>query len=300
MHDFFLYIHTFEALQHFPRPDCVGKETRRTPAYRVEGRNKRDRSRVVFQYTLSGTGIFEDAKGKHNLSAGKGFLCESHDPQMRYYFPPKSRTSWQFLFIDIIGSAAHAMARDLIRRFGPVYELPLESVQIQQLQSFHVYHEIGCTLALSESARLATDLLNALTASKTAIPEKHADHGLIRRFQEIVQSEISKPHSVGVIAERLNISSEHLARIFKQQTGISPHVHIQNAKMLAACGMLKTESLPVKEIAWRLGYEAPANFMRTFQRVVRCTPLQFRRNGVVPLTFGAPDSPRKLKPPVVS
>jgi AraC-like DNA-binding protein len=104
---------------------------------------------------------------------------------------------------------------------------------------------------------------------------------------------------VGEIAERLNVSAEHLARVFKQQTGISPHVHIQNAKMLAACGMLKSESLPVKEIAWRLGYETPANFMRTFQRVIRCTPIQFRKNGVVPLALGTPASHRKPKPPVV-
>jgi AraC-like DNA-binding protein len=298
MRDFFLYIHTFDALPHFPRPDCVGKETRGVAAYRVEGRWKRNRPRVIFQYTLSGTGIYEDSKGKRPVNAGTGFLCEAHDPQMTYYFPSGNRTPWQFVFIDMIGSAAHAMARDLIKRFGPLYELPAESVQIRQLLSFHVYHEIGCTLALSESTRLATDLLNALTASKTAIPEKHADHALIRRFQEIVQSEISRALSVGEIAERLDISAEHLARIFKQQTGISPHVHIQNAKMLAACGMLKSESLPVKEIAWRLGYETPANFMRTFQRVVRCTPLQFRRNNVVPLTFGASDSPRKPKPPV--
>jgi AraC-like DNA-binding protein len=299
MRDFFLFIHTFDALPHFPRPDCVGKETRGTPAYRVEGRWKRNRPRVIFQYTLSGSGIYEDPGGKHVVGPGKGFLCEAHDPQMCYYFPGGGRPSWQFVFIDLIGSAAHAMARDLIRRFGAVYELPLESTPIRQLLSFNVYHEIGCTLALSESTRLATDLLNALTASKTAIPEKHADHGLIRRFQEIVHSEISRSLSVGEIAERLNVSAEHLARVFKQQTGISPHVHIQNAKMLAACGMLKSESLPVKEIAWRLGYETPANFMRTFQRVIRCTPIQFRKNGVVPLALGTPASHRKPKPPVV-
>lgn len=295
MNDFFLYLHTFDALPNFPRPDCVGKETRSDPAYRVEGNWRRDNSRIIFQYTLSGQGLFKDAQGASEVGVGRGFLCEAHDPAIFYGYPPKARVPWHFLFVDLMGSAAHAMARDLIRRFGGIFELDPEHAILRKFLSFHIYHEIGCTLPLSESVRLATDLLNALTASKTAIPEQHADHALIRHFQEIVQSEIGQPLSVGEIALRLSVSAEHLARIFKQQTGISPHVHIQNAKMLAACSMLKSEALPIKEIAWRLGYETPANFVRTFQRVVRRTPLQFRQNGVVPLAFGSSESPEPAR-----
>ena len=292
MHDFFLYIQTFDALPHFPRPDCVGKETRTTPSYRVEGIRRRNRNRVIFQYTLSGQGVLRDAQGAHPVGAGRGFLCEAHDPDMSYYYPPKARAPWHFLFVDLLGTAAHTMARDLIRRFGHVYDLDPDHVIVRKLLSFHIYREIGCTLALSESARLATDLFNALITGKMAIPEKHADHALIQKFQEIVQSDIGQPLSVGKIAERLSVSAEHLARIFKQQTGMSPHVHIQNARMLAACSMLKSESLSIKEIAWRLGLKTPSRFIRTFQRVAHCSPLQFRRNGVVPLRFGSPRSRR--------
>lgn len=292
MRDFFLYIHTFDALPHFPRPDCVGKETRKDRSYRVEGSWRRDRPRIIFQYTLSGHGIFEDDQGAHPVGVGSGFLCEAHDPKISYHFPPKGRAPWHFLFIDLYGTAAHILARDLIRRFGGIYNLDPDNLIVRKLLSFHVYHDVGCTLSLTESTRLASDLFNELTAGKAAIPAKHADHALIRGFQDIIQSDIGKPLSVGDIADRLSVSAEHLARIFKQQTGISPHLHIQNAKMLAACGMLKSEGLSIKEIAWRLGYESPANFVRTFQRVVCCSPLQFRRSGVVPLTFGKPDAPR--------
>ena len=297
MHDFFLYIQTFDALPHFPRPDCVGKEPRCNREYRVEGRWRRHRSHVVFQYTLAGVGVFKDDRGTHHVRTGQGFLCEAHDPQIAYCFPPTARDPWHFIFIDLLGSAAHAMARDLIRRFGAIYELPIEHVIIQKLLAFHVYHEVGCTLALGESTRLATDLLDALVASKAPIPEKHVDHALIRRFHEIVKLETGKRVSIGEIAARLSVSAEHLSRIFKQQTGISPHEYIQNSRMLAACSMLKSESLSIKEIACRLGYDAPANFMRTFQRVVHCTPTQFRQNGVTPLAFGPPVSPRKPGPP---
>jgi AraC family transcriptional regulator of arabinose operon len=297
MRDFFLYIHTFDGLPHFPRPDCIGKETRNTRAYRVEGRWRRDRPRVIFQYTLAGSGLFKDDRGLHQLRAGRGFLCEAHDPTITYYYPHQTRDPWHFIFIDILGSAAHAMARDLIRRFGAIYDLPLDHVIIQKLLSFHVYHEVGCILSLRESTRLTTDLLDALVDSKTPIPEKQADHTLIRRFHDIIKLATGKRISVGEIAARLSVSAEHLSRIVKQQTGVSPHDHIQNTRMLAACSLLKTESLFVKEIASRLGYETSASFMRTFQRVLHCTPTQFRRNGIMPLTFGPSETPKKPAPP---
>lgn len=297
MKDFFLYIHTFSALRDLPRPDCVGKETRTDPAYRVEGRWRRDQPRVIFQYTLAGEGVFRDATGEHAVRTGQGFLCEAHDARMAYYYPPASCAPWEFVFVDLFGSAAHAVARDLIGRFGPVYDMDPGHVVLRKLLAFHVYHEIGCTLSLSESTRLAMDLLHALIASKEPVPETQADHALIRRFQEIIQQEMNKPLTVGGVAARLAVSAEHLARVFKQQTGITPHVHIQNAKMLAACGMLKSETLSVKEIAWRLGFETPASFARTFRRIVGTTPVQFRRTGVVPLAFGPPESPRRPGPP---
>lgn len=297
MRDFFLYIHTFDALPRFPRPDCVGQETRTAPSYRVEGKWRRDRNRVIFQYTLAGQGVFRDARGAHPVGVGHGFLCEAHDPAISYGYPPKGSAPWQFVFVDLLGTAARTMARDLIRRFGHLYDLDSDHPLIRKLLSFSVYHHVGCTLSLIESTRLATDLLNTLTAVKAPIPEKHADHALIRQFQEIVHAEIGKPLSVGEIADRISVSAEHLARVFKQQTGTSPHVHIQNAKMLAACSMLKTDALPIKEIAWRLGFKTPAHFLRTFQRVVRCSPLEFRRNGVVPLAFGPPEVPRKPRRP---
>jgi len=286
MKDFFLYLHTFGALPHFPRPDCIGKETRNSCDYRVEGRWKRDRSRVIFQYTLDGEGCFERKGHTERVPAGKGFLCESHDPHMAYYFPAESQTPWHFVFIDLYGEAAHFMAKDMIKRFGAVYSLPPDHPFIRKLLSFHVFHEVGCTLSLSESLRLAMELFHSLTASVSPIPENHADHALIRQFREIVQSEIGSRISVGEIARRLSVSAEHLARIFKQQTGLSPHIHIQQAKMLAACSMLKSPAVTIKEIAARLGYETPALFSRTFRRIVGSSPHEFRENGVVPLTFG--------------
>ncbi len=231
------------------------------------------------------------------VKAGQGFLCESHDPAMAYYFPPEVRTPWHFVFIDLYGQTAHEMAKDLIQRFGSVYCIPIEHPFIRKLLSFHVYHEVGCTLSLGESLRLADDLFQTLVSSVSPIPEHHADHVLIRRFQEIVQMEIGTPLTVGAIALRLSVSAEHLARVFKQQTGLSPHVHIQQAKMLAACSMLKSPAVTIKEIAARLGYDTPARFTRTFRRIVGIPPHEFRETGVVPLTFGPLRSPARSTSP---
>ena len=47
--------------------------------------------------------------------------------------------------------------------------------------------------------------------------------------------------------------------------------------MKHALSLLKTTSLPVREVAYQVGYENAENFIRTFRRRYHTTPTRYRR-----------------------
>lgn len=57
----------------------------------------------------------------------------------------------------------------------------------------------------------------------------------------------------------------------------SPVDHHIRLRMQAACHLLDTTVLSVKEMVSKLGYDDPYYFSRIFQKILDCSPLAFRR-----------------------
>lgn len=73
------------------------------------------------------------------------------------------------------------------------------------------------------------------------------------------------------VAGKIKVSQFHLLRMFKQQTGVSPHqfrigVRISKAKIL-----LRKE-MPLVEVALETGFSDQSHFSNTFKRHAGVTP----------------------------
>lgn len=287
MHDFFLYTRTLPGLPKLPRLICAGVETRNQPTYGHKGNHRRDRPHAIFQYTLSGEGVFRDASGTHLVSRGSGFLCESHDPIITYSYPAGKTAPWQFLFVDFAGLSAHAFIHDLLKSFGAIYTLPQTHPALERILALCVYDKVGCLISAADNARIVLDLLHALLTSKESVLARHPDHVLVKQVHEYIQFHMSSRITVGDLAKALGISREHLTRVFTAHSGMSPYQHILACKIECACGLLRSKAHPsIKEIASRLGFDHVAHFARAFKRITRCSPGEFTRIGVLPTDTG--------------
>jgi len=280
--DFIVGITVLSDLRQFSHPLYIGLETQNDPSYAYAGRNRQGRHRYIFQYTFSGEGVFRDASGTHTVGSCTAFLCESHDPATAYGFRPGDTTPWRFVFLDFGGRAAENMAQDLIRRFGAIYELPPQHPVIERLLSFHIHDKTGCVITAIEGSKLIVDLLHALLSSKEEAPELQTEHRLVLDVHAYVQSKITTPISVMDIADHLRISREHMTRVFTLNSGMTPYQFILSSKIIAACNLLFTSSLSVKEVSTRFGFENVVHFVRAFKRMMYCTPTEYRKHGVIP------------------
>jgi len=288
-------IQTLNLLPQFPKPISVGEEIRASSNYHWEGKRRKgkDRPHGIFQYSLGGCGVLRDGMLEYPVPAGVGFLCASHDRRIAYYYPPDGVKPWHFIYIAFTGKTAIWMMRNLIHKYGYLYNLPSSHVIIKRLRSFKIYHRTQYILSDSEGADIIAELLFALAASKEQIQKVQPDHILVRRALEEIRNQPLSGLDIQALAMRLHVSREHLTRLFKTQTGIPPHHFILNEKLIVACQLLKNNLLSVKEIADRLGFSQSSHFIRVFQRMFRMTPTKFRESGIPSVIIPEPSRQKR-------
>lgn len=100
---------------------------------------------------------------------------------------------------------------------------------------------------------------------------------ITRAFRQLLTSNFKAMKAPSQYADVLNISVAYLNEAVKASTGYSVGQWIQQEVILEAKRILFYTEYSVKEIAAILGYEDSTYFIRTFSRVTKMSPLQFRK-----------------------
>ncbi len=278
-----IHFNTVDSMEVFPYPTNIGLETRDNhETYHIEGSKRTDMLHCIFQYTLSGYGCFRDAGGEHVLSPGSGFLCESRDKAISYYYPENSRTPWRFIYIAFRGETAFTMVRNMVNRFGHVYSTPLNHPMITRMQAYFKHMENQQVISVSEGSRLVMNIINTLTESREERKIDEPENLLLRKSVEILSRNTEGTMKVAQLAKLSGVSREHLTRVFSQMTGLPPHRFINRRKIIEACSILDSGKTSIKEISDSLGYKSSAHFTRTFKRVMKMTPSEYMKNKLMP------------------
>lgn len=115
-----------------------------------------------------------------------------------------------------------------------------------------------------------------------------ADLKLLSRFQKLIKmafypdakhTGVTHPHSTSHYAAILNVHPNHLNAVVKSITGKTALNHIHHHILRLAKAELLQTSASVKEIAYRLHFEAPNNFSAFFKKQTGTTPLAYRKSG---------------------
>lgn len=96
--------------------------------------------------------------------------------------------------------------------------------------------------------------------------------------QRIAEANGKSP-SVADLAAACGYSERHFSQLFREQINCSVGQYIKAVKITKAKGYLLETDLPLKEIAYRLGYSTPANFSYSFREATGITPAQYRKKG---------------------
>lgn len=100
---------------------------------------------------------------------------------------------------------------------------------------------------------------------------------VVKRVVERIMDIAELTPTVSELAELSALSERHLLRVFKEAKGVSLVDFIRQARLERARQLLASTNLPLKEVAYRLGFSSHASFTTAFGREMNVTPCEYRR-----------------------
>jgi AraC family transcriptional regulator len=98
----------------------------------------------------------------------------------------------------------------------------------------------------------------------------------LRRAIEFMHDNFGRELALEEIASAAYLSEYHFARLFKQITGVTPHVYLANLRLERARKLLSETALAISEIASMVGYQSQSHFTKVFRSVTGVTPKAYR------------------------
>ncbi|QSQ22627.1 AraC family transcriptional regulator [Pyxidicoccus parkwayensis] len=131
--------------------------------------------------------------------------------------------------------------------------------------------ELGFALAANISAQMGRPpKVEALRDSRAA---RDSVYAAIAEVEHASAEELS----LGDLARVAGLSPYHFLRVFKRETGVTPHRFLMQVRVRRALELLRDTTRPVTEIAFDVGFGDLSNFINTFRREVGCSPARFRK-----------------------
>ncbi len=209
------------------------------------------RSGYLIHIILSGKGIYRGNNQEHQLKAGDGFLIY---PDELIYYEADQDEPWEYIWVGFTGTKVNSAIHDIIEatKLNSNKNLKIISTLYQFLY-----------ILLEEFPKQVDEI--------KITPKMYVEEALA-----YIQSHYQEDLSVQKIAEHLAIDRSYFHRMFKKYTKLSPQEYILNFKIEKAVVLLTTTDLKIGDIARSVGYPNTLLFSKTFKKIKKETPTNYR------------------------
>jgi AraC family transcriptional regulator len=147
--------------------------------------------------------------------------------------------------------------------------------------ALNLHENVAASDAVSAMYRETMVLATAAHVLKTYGEDVNAPQAVsldprLQRCIDYIEANLGADISLDTLAGIAAMSPFHFARSFKAATGLPPHKFLAVRRVERAKTLLKTTTLPVVEIAFRVGYENTSHFTQVFRLQAGITPGAFR------------------------
>jgi AraC family transcriptional regulator len=98
----------------------------------------------------------------------------------------------------------------------------------------------------------------------------------LNRVLAFVAENIADPIRIRDLSGMVHMSLHHFARMFKQATGVPPHLYITLQRIERAKALLRDSELALVDVAASVGFQTQGHFTAVFHRYADVTPRAFR------------------------
>lgn len=235
--------------------------------------NRNSYDSFLLMYIKSGRGCITINKKTNYFSEGQVVLIDCYQPH-NYH----SIGNMEILWLHFDGVAARGYYDLITNTAGNVIQLKEPYAAEKELQKiFSAFHH---SLSINE-ALLAKYITNILTALVLSVNEHLTHNGNTDSIDEVlsyIRDHINDNLSLEQLAAKASLSPYYFIRVFKKETGFTPHEYIITARVNAAKFYLKASTYALKEICYNCGFSSESSFCTIFKKITGFTPTEFRND----------------------
>lgn len=99
----------------------------------------------------------------------------------------------------------------------------------------------------------------------------------IQRALDVIHGGPNRRYAISDLASTVGLSDSHFHHLFRRETGVSPARYLHDLMLREAAYLIKTTSLPVKDVFHIVGVTDPSHFIRSFRKAYGFSPSSYRR-----------------------
>ncbi len=240
---------------------------------------KRNQDVVVFQYTCSGLGRVQFENVDLPQREGDAFLIRT-EPNHRYFLPETSE-AWEFISFTFLGEGMITWAKRMIREHGIHYRFSADSPVVNSL--YALYQRVSRDVMMDPFSLSAQSYQLIMHIQQEVETGRVSDevHPRIQRAIRLIHEQYREPLDLERIAAECELSPFYLSRRFKAQTGSTLRNYLEQVRIQRAKQYLLDVSMPVVDVAARVGFSEQAYFSNVFRKCVGVSPSEFRKSSRV-------------------
>lgn len=240
--------------------------------YHYENLNRRPLGHCVIQLIETGQVEIRTPDGNHHLAhAGQAFLFR-YGEDSTYGFPAGNTLPYLSTWIGLEGSGL-ADHWDLLRAVsGPV--VPVTEELRNGLSQLAELAEPRTRCNPTTMGAAAHAFVMQLIASGRE--RLRSSQPPVERAIDDLLANPAAPWSLKEVAERHDVSREHLTRAFQQRMGQPPAAWLNQARVIKARHLLVQSDLAIHEVAQQAGFSSTHTMARLIKEATGLSPHHFR------------------------
>ena len=152
-------------------------------------------------------------------------------------------------------------------------------LQRQQADSESFWREVSLRQSEEEAALSAEQCLLWMVAcieAAQAISEGNSEENMVNKVCDYIEGHLTEDIGRKELADLVYLSPDHMARVFKKETGMTLTDYIVQQKMKKSADLLKKTDFSVSFIASYIGYSNLSHFSGAFKNFSGISPSKYR------------------------
>jgi len=226
-------------------------------------------------YITKGEGVFSCYDNTYQVKPGCVMLVL---PGLKHAYRPLPETGWQEYWVGFKGGYFSCLLEE--GRLSAEHVFFETGLHDSILSFFYLIFDEARTqrplYQMKACAAILSLIAEVLTRERRREQPSYYEK-VVAQAKCLMESNVYSAINLPNISEQLGISTSRLNEIFKTYTSMTPYQYYIHIKIHKAETLLEQEDIPVKEAAFRMGFEDQYYFSRLFKNKTGVSPSDWKK-----------------------